>query len=168
MRKESRGSSQCPIMSHYRLECPEGQCVDNAAMAVESSRLADLLDAEADLAEARASHGVPSAYVPLPRLTTGWSENWDSCLDENAPVVLEEGWIRVRDPQLSWAWQWVQTALRVIPVELRKQGCLLFAAVGLAISEGEGLTRARAWWGELRRAVSSGRRVEMRAGGFVL
>ena len=119
-------------------------------------------------AEADTSHGVPSVYVPLPRLTTGWHENWDSCLDENAPSVLEGGWLRVRDPQLSWAWQWVQTALRVIPVGLRKQSCLLFAAVGLAISEGEGLTRARAWWAELKRAASSGRRIEVRPGDFVL
>ena len=74
----------------------------------------------------------------------------------------------MRDPQLSWAWQWVQTALRVIPVELRKQGSLLFAAVALAIAEGEGLTRARAWWSGLRLLVSSGRRVELKAGGYVV
>ena len=137
-------------------------------MAGGTSRLADLLDAEADLASAHGAQGVPSPYGPLPRLVTGWSENWNSCLDEHAPRRVEEGWILVRDPQLSWAWQWVQTALRVIPVEVRKQGSLLFAAVALAIAEGEGLTRARAWWAELRRVVSSGRRVELKAGGYVI
>ena len=62
----------------------------------------------------------------------------------------------------------MQTALRVIPVGLRKQGCLLFAAVGLAIAEGEGVTRARAWWAELKRVASSGCRIELVVGGFML
>ena len=158
------GNVPRPDQSHCGSSGPRAGS-NNAAMAGGTSRLADLLEAEAGRSTDQGTHVEPSR---VPHLVTGWSENWNSCLDDNAPRRVEEGWILVREPQLSWAWQWVQTALRVIPVEWRKQGSLLFAAVALAISEGEGLTRAREWWSGLRLLVSSGRRVELRAGGYVV
>ena len=113
-------------------------------------------------------HGPPTAYVPPPRFVPGWHVNWNSCLDEGAPTMLEEGSLRVRDQEIHWAWQWVDTALRVVLGGLRGQCGLLFAAIGFAIAEGEGFERARAWWRNLRRQAEAGRRLEVVSGGYTL
>ena len=94
--------------------------------------------------------------------------NWNSSLDEGAPGELEEGSLLVRDREIRWAWQWVDTALRIVPVGVREQCGLLFAAVGFAVAEGEGCGRARAWWRNLRRQAEAGRRLEVVSGGYML
>ena len=118
--------------------------------------------------EPSAVSGSSSPSLSPTGIAPGWHANWSSCVDESAPSLLEDGWLREREPQLSWAWQWLQTALRVVPAGLRRQCGLLFASVALAISEGEGLPRAWAWWEELKEVSAAGRRLELAPGGFML
>ena len=90
-------------------------------------------------------------------------------LDQNAPTDV--AYIGAPAPiglgmvnrELCWAWAWMCAALRIVPRDLWRQCGLIFAAVGLAVAEGRGLSKAESWWHMLDREhyFSSGGRLRL-------
>ena len=101
--------------------------------------------------------------------TSSWPIGAAVCvgyLDQGAPTSSIGAEVRVGYPgnvdrELCWAWAWVCSALRIVPRNLWAQCGLIFAAVGLALAEREGLQRARAWWQVLRREAATGRKLHV-------
>jgi len=93
-------------------------------------------------------------------------------LDNNAPTDVPEiggpwppgaPWRGPVNGVLCWAWAWMSAALRVVPRDLWRQCGLIFAAVGLAVAEGQGLSKAKSWWDMLDREHMQGGRSVLRS-----